>query len=101
MNTRDFSEFGHRERQEAATLLKLYGTNEDDSSLGEKISVEFNPSSGNVFLVDEDYSVAMELDGKLVDWVSCPNCGHEDYAPYFKDSALGDCCLEYHKEISE
>ena len=101
-NTQDLSEFGHKERQKAATLLKLYATNNDNSSLDGGVKVEFNPMSGLVFLVDEDFNVAMEHDGKLEDCVTCPNCGNEEIKPEFKEY-VGDseCCLEYFKERYE
>jgi len=98
MNTRDISKFGHRERQEAAELLKLYGSRNDESSLEGGVNVEFNPNSGHVFLVDEDYNVAMEFEGKLVDWVYCPDCGFEDYKPEFRCNAVKKCCLTFYRE---
>ena len=51
-NTQDLSKFGFRELKEAGKLLTKYC--DDSSILGEGVAIEFNPNSGNVFLLDED-----------------------------------------------
>jgi hypothetical protein len=83
-NTRDLSKFGLREIGIAAELLTKYAdgrswaSSEDELAAG--IAVEFNPFSGNVFLVDEDYGVAMVNDnGKLENWLNCFTCGAEGF----------------------
>jgi len=100
-NTQDLSQFGFREKKLAAELLALYGTLNDDSHLNDGVAVEFNPHSANVFLVDEDYNVAFEFDGKLVDFLSCPNCGYENVAPEFVSECTDECCKEYFGEIED
>lgn len=99
MNTQDLSKFGYRELDMAGNLLKLYKSDKDESRLQGSVNVEFNPESANVFLVDEDYNVAMEYDGKLVDFVVCPECGHEDFKPDFIGEYSKKCCQEYYKEL--
>ena len=99
MNTQDLSQFGYRELDMAGDLLKLYKSNKDKSRLTGGVNVEFNPDSANVFLVDEYYNVAMEYDGELVDFVSCPDCGHEDYKPDFIGEYSSNCCDEYYNEV--
>ena len=97
-NTQDLSKFGHKEREEAGELLSLLNTNKDHSSLGDSVAVEFNPHSGYVFLVDEDYNVAMEYDNELHDFLSCPECGHEAIEPDFVSESRDVCCKEYHSD---
>jgi hypothetical protein len=56
----------------------------------------FNPNSGNVFLVDDDFRTFMlNDDDKLEEWVNCPNCGHED----FKSQVKIDVDNEGHCEV--
>ena len=78
-NTRDLAKFGHRERAIAGELLSVLHTGNDKTERlsNDGIAVEFNLSTGFVFLVDDDYNVALMEDGKLVDWLSCPECGTE------------------------
>ena len=86
MNTRDLSKFGYREMDIAADLLKKYSNGkytdwEGKNNLSDGVAVEFNPESGNVFLVDEDLNVAMKNDnGKLEMFLNCPNCRAEGFA---------------------
>ena len=49
-----------------------------------------NKNSGNVFLTNSEYQVAMLSDDKLESWYYCGNCGHEG----FKDDCqlLDDGC---------
>ena len=99
-NTQDLSKFGLREKKITSELLALLGTEKDQSNLYENISVEFNPNSGMVFLVDSDFNVAVLNNGFLVDFISCPNCGNEAAKPDFKDEYNDKCCIEYFNEIA-
>ena len=96
-NTQDLSEFGLRELDMAGTLLKAFSNN--PNVLDEYIiSVEFDPESGNVFIMDDDYNVAMMNGDILERFYSCPECGEEG----FKDelSEYGNkCCIEYLNEV--
>lgn len=96
MNTNDLSKLRYREIDMLADLLKAYANN--STVLGDGVNWEFNPNSGNVFLVDEDYRVAMlNDDNKLAEWFSCPNCGHEgfqdDYGDVVTDEENGDLLI--------
>ncbi len=91
-------DFGYRELNMAAKLLGAFKGPSDQSTLDVGVAVEFNPNSGNVFLVDEDYNVAMMNGDKLEDWINCPECGHEDFDSEFLDSSVNDCCKEYSSE---
>jgi hypothetical protein len=92
-NTQDFSKFGYRELDIAGDLLKAYA-NEPSILPGDTIQVEFNPNSGNVFLVDSEYNVAMFNGDKMERFYNCPNCGHEGFAEEFRtDEYMGNECL--------
>ena len=95
-NTRDLSAFGDRERSIAGELLTLLNT---QNFLGDGVAVEFNPSSGKVFLVDEDYRVGVIEEGKVVEFKNCSNCGYEgtdeDYTFDKKNGNTQECCKEY------
>ena len=51
--------------------------------------------SGCVFLVDEDYNVAMMNGDDLEDFITCPNCGEEGLATDFRDDNTASCCQKY------
>lgn len=105
-NTRDLSQFGYRELKIAGELLTAY-TDEDDKDkttiLSTGVSIEFNPNSGNVFLVDEDYNVAMMNGEFLEDWFTYPNCGHEGFKDDMKHGEDNSECQEYlnKKEVNQ
>jgi hypothetical protein len=92
-NTQDLSMFGYRELDMAGDLLKAManGKKHDDLELGDEIKLEFNPNSGEVFLVDEDYNVAMLADGQLENWISCSYCGAEGFKSEFTLDENGNC----------
>jgi hypothetical protein len=78
MTTIDLAKFGFREIEMLRDILDAWvkhGLPEDFS--GEGVHPMFNMNSGNVFLKNEDYQVAM-LDGgdKLESFYSFPECGH-------------------------
>lgn len=96
--TCDLSKFGYRELSEASQLLKLYSENPVEF-LNDGITLNFNSNSGIVFLSDEDYNVAIEEDGKLVQFFNCPQCGNEgtdDDFDFTKHN--GYCSTECEKE---
>ena len=97
MNTRDLTEFGWRELGMARDLLDALMDNTPDF-LGDGIAIEFNPSSGEVFLVDADYNVAMEVDGELIQWCSCSNCGKEGLAVDGDFNHATSLCNECYQE---
>ena len=95
-NTRDLSKFGLREIGIAAELLTKYADGRSwasaENELSRDIAVEFNPNSEEVFLVDEDYGVAMVNDnGRLENWVVCFNCGSEGFRSELPLDADGNC----------
>lgn len=102
-NTQNLADFGYREREEAAKLLSSLGTSKDKTKyFGDRgVAVEFNPYSTYVFLVDEDYNVAMlNVDDELEDFITCPNCGGEGLASEFREDNTDECCQEYADELN-
>lgn len=99
-NTRDLSTFGFRELHLAGELLSAFKTDKDKTKFltNDGVSIEFNPNSGNVFLVDADCNVALMNEGNLEDWFTCPQCGHEGFLADIthKDSKE---CKRWVKEI--
>ena len=100
MNTNDLSKFGYRELALAGKLLSALKTGNDKTEyLTEGIKVEFNPNSGNVFLVDDDCNVAMMNGDKLEDFFSCPQCEHEGFKEEMEHNADDKDCQEYLEQI--
>ena len=96
-NTNDLSKFGFCELEETTTLLTAFCN--DPSILGDGVKPEFNPNSGNVFLVDEDYNIAMMNGDDLELWHYCPICGHEGFLEDMAHNEDDEECQEYLKEI--
>lgn len=91
-------DFGLRELRLAAQLLSILKTNQDRTlRLGEKVTPEFNPDSGFVFLIDEDFNVAMINGETLEDWLMCPECGSEGFVSELEHST-NECCKAHAKE---
>ncbi len=60
ITTTDFSKFGYRERELAAKLLAAWNEQGLPENMEEyKIAIMFNTQSGNVFLIDAEFQVAM------------------------------------------
>lgn len=97
-NTRDMSRFGYIELKEAARLLNAYIEAKKDI-LNDGVAIEFNPNSGNVFLVDEDYNVAMMNGDNLETWYTCPHCGYEGVFEDMKHEPEDSECINYMVEI--
>lgn len=97
--TSDLSNFGWRERKMAAELLTAscsQGLPDDFEDDG--VNIAMNTHSGNVFLTNSEYQVAMMNGDTLESFYSCPQCGHEG----FKDEMGHDGnaeCRRYLKEI--
>lgn len=76
--TTNLSDFGQRELIEVELLLKAMRINGLPKDFeNDEVHPMFNISSGNVFLTNSEYQVAMEDNGKLYSFYSCPVCGEE------------------------
>jgi len=74
--TENLADFGSRERHMAAELLAhTLPDNFSDSG----VRIAFNMNSGCVFLVNDDYQVAMMNGGSLEIFHSTPYEGHEGF----------------------
>jgi DNA-directed RNA polymerase subunit RPC12/RpoP len=81
----DLSKFGYREMKELATLLTCCTSITKPFPRFTVIDkVGFNMNSGNVFLIDEDSNVVMMNGNSIEEFISCPNCGHEDFYGQFE-----------------
>jgi len=101
-NTRDLASFGYRELALAGELLKTLKTKNDKTKfLSHPLSIEFNPNSGNVFLVDDDCNVAMMNGEYLEDFFSCPICGHEGFLEDMEHDKDNEECQDYLKQIKD
>ena len=79
--TTDMSKFGYREVEEASKLLNAWvknGLPDDFDNDGVKLMM--NQNSGNVFLTNNDYQVAMVDKNKLYSFYNTPYDGHEGSA---------------------
>lgn len=101
MITTDLSEFGFREKMIIGKLLTAWNEHGLPFDFGnEKVIPMFNKNSGNVFLTNEDYQVAMLVDdGSLESFYSCPECGHEGFIDEMREDGE-QCCKDYINELN-
>ena len=100
ITTTDLAQFGYREKEMAAELLQAMikqGLPEDFYDDG--VTVMMNRNSGNVFLTNSEYQVAMMNGDKLESFYNCPYCGHEGFKEDMKHKAKDAECRRYLKEI--
>jgi hypothetical protein len=97
--TTDLAEFGFRELDLAADLLKAYASHGLDGFFHDGVQVMFNKNSGNVFLVNSDCQVAMMNGNTLEQFYSCPQCGHEGFKEDMQHGEDDKDCQEYLKDI--
>lgn len=93
ITTTNLSEFGFRERDEATKLLTAYSKQNPDF-LNDGVKVMFNKHSGYVFLIDEDYNVAMIDDGILYQIYTCPECDLKGSEEDLMENG-NSCCRAY------
>lgn len=92
ITTTDLSKFGHRERELAEELLRAWregGLPSDFNDDG--VTVMMNTQSGNVFLTNSDYQVAMMNGDDLESFYSCPECGHEGFIDEMEHEGNAGC----------
>ncbi len=94
ITTNKLSDFGPRERGmlvELLTAWKKQGLPENFYDY--EVEAMMNRNSGNVFLTNEEFQVAMMNGDRLEMWHSCPNCGHEGFSE--------DCQINEENECNE
>lgn len=103
ITTTDLADFGHRELMELELLLKAYRTQGLPKDFNnDEVTPMFNMKSGNVFLTNSDYQVAMLTDdNKLESFYSCPECGEEGFLADMEHGEDNEGCQEYLKSIKE
>ena len=94
-------DFGARERRLLKDLLEAWdkqGLPEDFQD--DEVIFAFNWNSGNVFLSNSEYQVAMITDdGKLELWHNCPYCGHEGFKDEMQHEPEDPDCTRYLEDI--
>jgi len=106
-NTEDLSKFGAREFDILIDLIKAFrnGDWEGENIFGSGVTYQFNPNSGNVFLTDDDYNVAMfNGDDKLEVYLYCGDCGKEGFPSeeptlkkFYEEGACSECIADPEK----
>lgn len=104
ITTTDLAKFGNREKAMAADLLKAWSDGKTPADFNDDgVTVMMNMNSGNVFLTNSDYQVAMMNGDTLESFYSCPECGCEGFAEDlridFKNKNANQCCMDYLKEM--
>lgn len=80
ITTTDFSKFGYRERKLAEQLLKVW--NEQGLPEGfydNEVTIMMNTHSGNIFLTNSEFQVAMMNGDQLESYHSDPETGEEGF----------------------
>lgn len=94
VTTTDLSDFGYREITMTRDLLSAWldkGLPDDFEE--NEVTVMLNMNSGNVFLTNSEFQVAMMNGDALESWYYCGNCGHEGFADDCKlnDEGCNEC----------
>ncbi len=101
MTTTDISKFGARERAMLVDLLKAWEEQGlPDDFYDDEVVPMMNTHSGNVFLTNSDFQVAMLNGDNLESFYYCPECGCEGFKDDLQDEG-NDCCREYLNEITD
>lgn len=102
ITTTDLADFGDRELLKLELLLKACRTKGLPSDFNiDGIVPMFNTHSGNVFLTNSDFQVAMLNGYKLESFYNCPQCGHEGFLEDMDHNEENKECQEYLKEIKK
>lgn len=99
ITTTDLAKFGYREKAMAAKLLQaMIDKGLPNDFYDDEVTVMMNTNSGNVFLTNSEYQVAMMNGDKLESFYSCPECGHEGFFDEMKHGENKEC-KSYYKDI--
>ncbi len=102
ITTTDFSKFGYRERKLAEQLLKAWneqGLPEDFQN--DEVVIMFNTHSGNVFLTNSDFQVAMMNGDKLESFYTDLETGEEGFKNELSADALQNLGLSNDTKVIE
>ena len=105
--TENLADFGYREYEELKRILDAWfdGNGLPDDFDGDGVRPAFNQSSGNVFLVNDEYQVCMVTsDGTLESWYSTPYNGEEgfyDDLMYLVDDRWEEEDIEFLRDLAE
>lgn len=81
ITTTDLSDFSSDERYDLVQLLNAWRYQGLPSDFyQDEVVPMMNKNSGNVFLTNSEYQVAMMNGNKLEIFHSCSNCGHEGFS---------------------
>lgn len=88
VTTTDFSKFGHRERKLAQILLTQWNENGlPEDFLNDEVTIMFNFQSGNVFLTNSEFQVAMMNGDKLESFYTDFETGEEGFKDELSEAA--------------
>ena len=102
MTTTDLNEFGSREREMAEELLRAWrkqGLPED--FYDDKVEIMMNKFSGNVFLTNSDFQVAMMNGAHLESFYTLSYNGHEGFLEDFENYKEDDLHREYWEQLKQ
>lgn len=101
ITTTDIAKFGNREKAMAAELLQVMTTKGlPEDFYNDEVTIMMNLNSGNVFLTNSEFQVAMMNGDALESWYSCPQCGHEGFKDSIDHHSMSDKdCQRWVKEI--
>jgi hypothetical protein len=100
VTTTDLTDFGSRERGTLVTLLTAWSTQGLPKDFDNyEVVPMLNKDSGNVFLTNSNYDVAMLHGSKLESFYYCPECGHEGFAEDIEHDDSLQGCTEFLESI--
>ena len=102
MTTTDLSEFGSRERDMAEELLRAWRTQGLPKDFyDDKVEIMMNKYSGNVFLTNSDYQVAMMNGDHLESFYTLHYNGVEGFLEDFEDYKEDDLHREDWEQLQQ
>lgn len=92
MDVRTLSKFGYREVDMLADLLKEYAAHGCQFLMSGNLQFDYNPNSDTIYLFDNDGNVGLlNEEGKLEQFVTCFECGTENFISHLQLSEDGLC----------
>lgn len=104
--TENLADFGYREYEELKKILEAWfdGNGLPDDFDDSGVRPAFNRNSGYVFLTNDEYQVAIEVDGQLESFYTTPYEGYEgtfDELLEEADASWNYEDLEYLRDVAE